>query len=389
MQINNEIGILALVPSQWQARSWRPSHYILSRLARFYKVLWVSPALNYKKVFHPKSFWGMSRGLIKVSPNFWAYTPERYLPLLPTRYGFSSLNGFAHGIRVRRIKSMLTAMGIKRIILYVWRPEFGSYVGEFKEELVCYHVDDEYSWSEIDQPISESERKLLRNSDIVFILSKSLLEKKGKLNSATYYSPMAVDFNHYRQIAEDESIHYNDLSSIPRPRIGYVGIIKKQIDLKLLLEISRERKDWSIVLVGPINKLHKEINETIELLRRESNVYFLGGKKYEELPGYIKDLDVCLMCYRKTAYTKYIFPLKLYEYLACGKPIVSTPLENLEEFQDVLYFADKHNEWIKNIQQSLVEHNTELEQKRIAVARENSWDTRVKDLVSLIRERID
>ena len=388
MQIDDDVGILALVPSQWEGYSWRPTHYILSRLARYYKVLWVSPSLNYKNVFHPKSFWSTSRGLNKISPNFWTYSPERYLPQLPIRYGLSGLNEFVDGIRVRKIKSMLTAMGIKRLILYVWRPQFGSYVGKFNEELVCYHVDDEYTFSAVEQPISESESKLLKNSDIVFILSKSLLEKKGKLNPATYYSPMAVDFEHYRRIAEDESVHFNDLTSIPKPRIGYVGIIKSQIDLKLMLGISRKRKDWSIVIVGPINKNHKEINETIELLRRESNVYFLGGKKYDDLPGYIKDLDICLMCYRKTDYTKYIFPLKLYEYLACGKPIVAASLEILEEFKDVLYFADTQEDWIENIQRCLEDQNTKMEQKRIAVARENSWDKRVKDIVSIFQEKL-
>ena len=137
------------------------------------------------------------------------------------------------------------------------------------------------------------------------------------------------------------------------------------------------------------NLIKDEIKETIKLLRRESNVYFLGGKKHEELPGYIKDLDVCLMCYRRTAYTKYIFPLKLNEYLACGKPIVATPLENFEEFKDVLYFADMKKDWIENIQRCLEDQNTELEQKRISVARENSWDIRAKDIISVFQEKLD
>ena len=123
---NREIGILALVPSQWEGSSWRPTHYILSRLASYYKVLWVSPSLNYRNIFHREPFWSTSRGLNKISPYFWAYSPERYLPKLPTRYGLSNLNEFVDGIRVRKIKSMLTAMGIKRLILYVWRPQFGS-----------------------------------------------------------------------------------------------------------------------------------------------------------------------------------------------------------------------------------------------------------------------
>ncbi len=387
MYHNNDTGILAFVPNLWEGY-WRPKHYIISRLSRDYKVLWVAPPLSWRKAFYAKSLRMTSRGVSKISPSLWTYSPERYLPGLPGRYGLKSLAGFVDGIRVRKIKSILAAMGIKRLILYIWKPEFSHYLGKFNEELVCFHIDDEYTFSEVDLPISETESKLLKNSDVVFVLSKTLLEKKGKLNSATFYSPMGVDFDYYRQIVEDENIHYDDIVSIPRPRIGYVGYIKKQIDLKLLLGIAQKRKDWSLVLVGPINKGHQEIQKDIELLRSEGNVYFLGGKKHEELPGYIKDMDVCLMCYRNTAYTNYIYPLKLHEYLACGKPIVATPLENLKDFKDVLYFSDRQEDWIENIQKCLEGQNTELVQKRIAVARGNSWDARVKEIRAIFQEKL-
>ena len=94
------------------------------------------------------------------------------------------------------------------------------------------------------------------------------------------------------------------------------------------------------------------------------------------------------MCYRNTEYTKYIYPLKLHEYLACGKPIVATPLKNLKDFKDVLYFADGQEDWIENIQRCLDEQNKELVQKRIAVARENSWDARVEEILSIFQEKL-
>ncbi len=389
MHVHNDIGILTFVPDHWEGY-WRPKHYIMTRLARYYKILWVSPPLNLKNIVNANSTKNPPRGLNKISPSLWAYSPEWYsLHLSKRMFGLKSLNSFLQSVRVKRIKSLLKQMGIKRLILYVWKPEYSSYVGKFNEEFVCYHVDDEYTFSEVDLPISAEESWMLKKSDAVFILSKSLLEKKGKLNSNTYYSPMGVDFDHYRKVVENENIHFGDIFSILKPRIGFVGYIKKQIDLELLLGIARKRKDWSIVLVGPISEIHTEIKEYVELLRLEDNVYFLGGKKHEELPGYIKEMDVCLMCYRNTAYTNYIFPLKLHEYLACGRPIVSTCLKNLKEFKEVLRFADTRDDWIEKIEECLKDNSFELEQKRIAVARENSWDERVKEIRSIIQEKLD
>jgi glycosyltransferase involved in cell wall biosynthesis len=346
-------------------------------------VLWVSPPLGWRNAISIKYRGVSSRGVKKISSQFWTYTPERYLPI--TRIG--GLSYILDALRIKKIKTLLHEMGINRLILYVWKPSYASYIGKFNEDLICYHIDDEYTFSTVDLPISEEESKLLKKSDIVFIHSKSLLMKKGELNSATYYVPNGVDFDHYRRIVEDGQSHFDELDPIPKPRIGYVGYIKSQIDLKLLLGIARKRKDWSLVLVGPINESHYNIQKDIELLRRESNVHFLGGKKPEDLPHFIKGMDACLMCYHKNSYTDYIYPMKLHEYLACGKPVIATPLENLKEFRNVLYFAEGLEDWIENIQQALDNSDHQMEMKRIAIARDNSWDSRVETILSVFQKK--
>jgi glycosyltransferase involved in cell wall biosynthesis len=382
MAANSDIGILTFVPEIWESY-WLSRHQIMSRLSKFYKVLWVSTPLSWRQSIGIKKRTKAGRGVRKISATFWTYAPEIYLPDFQRVRAVDQM--FAN-VRVRRIKSLMKAMNIKRIILYIWRPNFAHYVGKFNEELICYHIADEYTFSDIDMPISDRERKLINESDIVFIHSKSLLAKKGTLNSATYYMPNGVDFAYYRQVAEETKPYECELDSIPSPRIGYVGIIKSQIDLELLLEIARRKKDWSIVLVGPVNAKHREIQKHIELLRSESNVYFLGGKQPEALPFYIKRMDVCLMCYRKNDYTRYIYPLKLHEYLACGKPIVAAPLENLKEFEHVLYFAEGIEDWIGKIQYALDNFDAATVQARINVAMENSWDARVDSIRSVFKQ---
>ena len=340
MYDDNDVGILTFVPDVWEDY-WMPRHHIMSRLSQHYKVLWVSPSLGWRQTIRYGYKSTSPRGVKRISPTFWVYSPERYLPSVSPVYS-GPLYGFLDAMRVKRIKSLLNAMKIKRLILYVWRHDFVSYVGKFNEDLLCYHIDDEYTFSEIDLPVREEEINLLKRSNIVFIHSKTLLEKKGSINKETYYVPNGVNFDHYRKIAEDGKIHLCEFEKIPHPRIGYVGYLKSEIDLELLLEIARKRKDWSIVLVGYINKSHKNIEKHIELLRCEKNVYFLGGKKPEDLPKYMKEMDVCLMCYRKTGYTNYIYPMKLHEYLACGKPIVATCVHWYPIFIKFMYLINAH-----------------------------------------------
>ena len=385
MSGNSDIGIICFAPELWDTY-WSVRHHVMSRLGHHYKVLWVSPSLSWRQALNVGGADLSSRGVKKVTSSFWAYAPERYLFDVGR---IKSLGEFLFTCRVIRIKSLLTAMGIKRVILYLWRPEFACYVGRFNEELTCYHVDDEYTFSEADLPNSEREEVLLKNSDIVFIHSKTLLEKKGRLNPETYYVPNGVDFNYYRTMVQTKIASPPEFASIPRPRIGYAGYIKEQLDLELLHKIAEKRKDWSFVLVGPINTGHQSIKKDIDILQSQNNVHFLGAKKPEDLPIYIKEMDVCLMNYRKTGYTKYIYPLKLHEYLSCGKPVVTTCLNNLQEFGEVLYFAEGLEDWINKIQNALNENGPELELRRIKVAEENSWDSRVKTIVSIFQAKLD
>jgi len=290
-------------------------------------------------------------------------------------------------MHVARIRHLLREMGADHVILYIWRPEYAWCIGHFAEALVCYHIDDEYSFNPAqDMPTSEEEMLLLKRADLVFIHSRTLMRKKGMINANTHYIPNGVDFEHYRRVMESHAPEPQDLADIPKPRIGYVGYIKRHIDLPLLLALARVRPNWSIVLVGPVQTQHAEIAEDIAKLQQEPNVHFLGSKPQSDIPRYIRGMDVCLMCYRQTNYTKYIYPMKLHEYLACGKPVVATPLENLTEFSSVLRFAQTPDEWVAAIHSGLQDRDQGRYASRISFARENSWASRVKQISQLLQE---
>jgi glycosyltransferase involved in cell wall biosynthesis len=393
---DTKIGVLAFVPDLW-GNLWQTRHFVMHGLSEQFKVLWISPPTYWHGWLHGRVSASVSgRGLHKVSEQFWTYAPwlpadykPRYTKRGPIAGCFRAYNAIWQKMHIARIRELLREMGIQRVILYVWRPEFQWCVGHFDEALMCYHVDDEYSFNSAeDMPISEAEMLLLKRANLVFIHSRTLMQKKGMINPNTHYVPNGVDFEQYRQVMESQSEEPVDLQNIPRPRIGYVGYIKRHIDLPLLLTIARARRDWSIILIGPVRTEHTDVAEAVSMLKAEPNVHFLGGKPQSDLPAYTKGFDVCLMCYRQTNYTKYIYPMKLHEYFACGKPVVATPLDNLQEYANVLQFAQTPDEWVTAIQRGLNPADKSLCAKRISVARENSWASRINTISACIQEKI-
>ena len=395
-EMNHHTGILAFVPDHW-GDIWQSRHHVMRGLSEHFKVLWVSPPTYWHSWLKREGQTRLSgRGLRKVSDNFWTYAP--YLPadykprytkqgLVPSC--FRRYHAGWEQMHVAKIQRILKQMAVTNVILYLWRPEYGWCAGRFGEDLLCFHIDDEYTFNPLeDIPASEEEMMLLKRSDIVFIHSRSLMQKKGMSNPNTHYMPNGVDFDRYRRVMETQTDEPPDLKEIPRPRIGYVGYIKRHIDLPLLLAIARARRDWSIVLIGPVRTEHADVADLVVQLQGEPNVYFLGGKPQSEIPAYVKGLDVCLMCYRETNYTKYIYPMKLHEYLACGKPVVATSLLNLKEFAGVLTFADGLAQWLAAMEMALANSDSRSVNKRIAVARQNSWSSRVAYIADHLAEQL-
>jgi glycosyltransferase involved in cell wall biosynthesis len=252
-------------------------------------------------------------------------------------------------------------------------------------DLSCYHIDDEYTFSVVDVPVPEREARLIARVDQVFIHSPALLEKKGKINPHVSFAPNGVDFCSYARPVPEPA----DIAGIPHPRIGYSGHIKKQLDWPLLLDLTARHPDWSFVFVGAPNN-HPEIAAYIEQLSQRPNVRFLGSKTVQELAAYPQHFDVCIMPYRRDDYTKYIYPLKLHEYLASGRPVVGTPIESLEPFRDVVRLAENTSQWSTAIAESLCSPANTDEQRgaRQTLARRHDWEILVRRIADTMASRL-
>jgi glycosyltransferase involved in cell wall biosynthesis len=364
----NDVGIIALVPDEWDPQ-WQTRHQVMSRLARYFHVVWVNQPHRWWDCF---SVLTSRRRLGADNPaapaNFEVYRPEFWLPLLgrPAR-----LAAFTSRQRLARARARLRAQGCTRMALYVFRPDFGSVLEHIQHDLSIYHIDDEYSFSTTETGISPAERNLLEAAGQVFIHSPAMLRKKGHLNPHTEFVPNGVDFKLYATpVPEPE-----DLREIPHPRIGYVGTMKRMVDWELLLELSADRPQWSFVFIGP-KAPHPAIDDLLHKMRERPNVHFLDAKPTDRLGSYLQHFDVCTMPYRVDNYTKYIYPLKMHEYLASGKPVVSAPISSVEEFGDVITLAKTREEWLRAIDHALSseENAPRRRAERQEVAGEYDWD---------------
>lgn len=356
-----EVGVVAMVPDVWGG-PWMPRHHILTRLADHFPVVWVDPPQGWRGQWQGGSPW--LHGNVKAHPEF---TILRWPPDFLYRERPAFYRNWLLRFHLRRAIRMLRHRGVRRVVLYIWRPEFAFALRSMPYDFSCYHIDDEYTFAAEEKPLTSRERHLLEGVDQVILHSPALLEKKGEINPHTLFVPNGVDYAAYATPAAEPP----DMTAIPHPRIGYVGVIKDQLDLGLVLTLARRHPEWSWVMVGPVRAASAQA-ETLAALQLLPNVHFLGAKPVTDLPAYMQHLDVCLLCYVQSGYTKFIYPMKLHEYLATGRPVVGTPIRSLLEFGNVVRLASTPDEWSAAIKEALANPGAGREERQ-ASAQGHDW----------------
>lgn len=252
--------------------------------------------------------------------------------------------------------------------------------------LVYYCIADFYALVDNPKKIKKTEDELLRKCDLIFVQGSILETKCKRLNNNVFVFPFGVKMEIFENMKSDSAETPPDMINIRKPIIGYIGGLHRHIDFALLRFIAESHPEWTIVLVGPIQTETAEVNKF-------SNVFFLGKKDFAELPKYINKFDICIIPYIRTEYTATVYPTKLNEYHALGKPVVSTDLPEVKSYNkendNLVSIAKTYEEFTNHISRALGDSGAPLAQRRILAAKKNSWITRIDEMSGLIEESVE
>jgi len=365
-----ETDLVVFSHLRWDFVYQRPQH-LLSRCARKRRVFFVE-----EPIFGNCS---MRLDVREADPGVHVVVP--YLP-----------EGLRSEIAINAVmkdltRQLLAAHGIDEYIFWYYTPMALNYTDHFTPVAAVYDCMDELSaFKGANSQLPALEKELFQNVDLVFTGGQSLYEAKRDQHPAVYAFPSSIDASHFgkarKNVADPE-----DQANIPHPRLGFFGVIDERFDAALLDEVAAKRPDWQFVMIGPIVKIDPNA------LPKHPNVHYLGGKKYSELPDYLAGWDIALLLFARNESTRFISPTKTPEYLAAGKPVISTSIRDVVRPYGELKLveiADTADELISAAEKILSSENRSEWLKKVDAFLENiSWDKTWAQMSDLIDDVID
>ena len=283
-----------------------------------------------------------------------------------------------------QIGKLARSRGLKKPILWIAIPTAAEMIGSFDEAAVVYQVSDKYDANTMDHAtdpllIRRLHEHAIDAADLVFYSGRKLFNEATRGCERSYLLEQGVDYEHWRRV--DELSVAPEVANIPRPRLGYFGAIEPWlVDQELIKRAARERPEWQWVFIG-----NKSRGLEIEEL---PNTHFLPPVAYAELPRYAAGFDVCVLPWEtEQSFTSYGSAIKVREYLATGKPVVIAPLPEYEPMGDVLRIARSRDQFLRLVEESLLDNDPVKKEKRQAAVATGTWEARgqwVGDLIERV-----
>jgi uncharacterized SAM-binding protein YcdF (DUF218 family)/glycosyltransferase involved in cell wall biosynthesis len=324
-----------------------------------------------------RNWWRSTNGFRQQRANLFIHSPL-VLPLPYSRIA----RWINRHLMVRSLTRWMRAAGFSRPIVWTFLPTplVLDVIRQLEPVLTIYHCVDEFAASSAEaRRIVSSEEALFRRADLIFVTSEKLRARASKYSEHVHLLPSGVSIEAFRNTVAPETPA--ELRELPRPIVGYVGGLHQWVDQSLIVAAAARAPEASFVLVGPEQM-------DVSALRRCPNVHLLGRRAHSELAGYIGAFDVTLVPYVLAEYTENVYPAKMNEYLAMGKPVVATDLAEVRRFNQehgdvvrVVRDADGMAAAIGELSGPAV---PAVVSRRMAVAESNGWDRRVATMLSLI-----
>ena len=340
----------------WSYR-WQRPHHIASQFAsNGHRVFYLTPTL--RKLDNPFEIDTLRKNVYEIE-----LTSPKYFDIYKDKIDSHLLKSL--GESFTKLQNELKLDAISIVAFPTWTPLAFSLKKLFGFKVVFDHVDAIQEFPNINKERKKEEDVLLQNSDLVITSASKLFQQAQKINKDTILVPNAGDFALFSKPALDEL-----LKDFQKPIIGYFGAIAEWFDTDLIEFVAKSRPNLTFVFIGDT------YGSNLKKIRNLKNVYFLGERPYIELPEYLHCFDVCLVPFKLTPLIRSSHPIKIYEYLAVGKPVVTTKIPDLLPMNDLCYIAKDRNDFLEKLDESLKENDKKLIEKRIEFASKNTWQDR-------------
>jgi UDP-galactopyranose mutase len=272
-------------------------------------------------------------------------------------------------------------------ILWICHPSFARFACQTDPDLVVYDIMDRFAgFRASPSDITRQEAEAYTRADLIFAGGHSLAEAArrdlGKLGieKPVYCFPSGVDLDHFARNIELDAADVGTLGFLSRPVLGYFGAVDERIDFELLAEVARMRPTWSIVLIGPVITAIPPL---------PANICLVGPRSYAELPRLMQIFDVSLIPFRQTELVAHVSPTKTPEYLAGGKPVISTPIPDvIHDYGDVVSIAENASELVAEVEKLLAEPPDPQALREVAKTRARTWMAIARQMISLVEKTL-
>ena len=373
--------------ADWDTELWTNQHHLMARLARENRVLFVESLGLRQPQLAGRDLARIARRLRRgLAPPRAADGLHVLSPLVLPFHRSRLVRALNARLLPALVRRAVRRLGFDAPILWAYVPQAEVLVDALQPSLIVYHcVDDIAAHERIDTAsFRAAEQRFAARADLVLASAPALAERLRSISRNVLYAPNVADTDLFAQALTPSPPAALDpqMAALPAPRIVFTGaIVTMKLDLPLLAELARLRPQWSFALVGPVGP--GEPHADVSAIADVPNVHLLGPRAYAQLPDVLRAADAGLIPYARNQLTTSIFPMKVYEYLAAGLPVVATPLPALEGVAEILTASDAET-MARLLDRALAQDSPERRAERSREAAAHSWDRRLEEIAAAI-----
>jgi len=395
-----DYDIILLALARWDGNYSSTAFSLAQELAQEHRVFYIDNPFTYTDFIRKptasyfknrrSAFFKKSENVKSIDTNLFAVCPKLMIPTNWLADGklYKTLNRFNHRSLSKTINQLIKDYRINKFVfINSFNPFYSLKFNSTNPLLKIYHsVDNIEHASFIKKHGGKLEKQAVATSDLTIVTSTQLRNKLMQFSDNVHLIPNAANITLFAKAITEPYSKPIELRNTDNIVIGYIGNLDNRLDIDLIELIAENYSSSKILLVGPIEKASKK---SYDNLKSYDNIIFTGKKAVEELPKYLKYMDCCIIPFKKNKLTASIYPLKINEYLAAGKPVVTTSFSiDLNNFSEVIRICDDSKSFCSNIEQAMMDDSQILSESRQKIAQQNDWSNRVKQLHTIINERI-